>query len=151
MNKRKSYFRTFSVLIEEYSIELFIFEALVLVLAFHSLTIIKYMALAIPLAIFVSEAMKLVIKENRPPTAMERSYFKRSGSRLKIRSFPSTHSSVAMAFAAAFYYTPAFIPLFVFAVVIMYSRVYIKSHYLRDVLAGGMIGLLIGYSVTFLL
>ncbi len=151
MNAGKNYLRMFYLLIEEYSIEMFIFEALVLILVFRSFTSIKYIITAIPASIFVSEAMKLVINAHRPTAAMDRSYFRKNKTRLIRRSFPSTHSAVVVAFAAIFYATPAFIPLLIFAVIVMHSRIYLKAHYLRDIIAGGALGYLIGYSITILI
>lgn len=148
MNRAKSLFRTFSLLIEEYAVELFIFEALVIILVFHSRGTLEHLAVAIPVTIIISEGIKLTVKENRPKVAMERAYFKKNASRLKTRSFPSTHSSIVMAFTAVMYKTPAFAPLLVFAFVVMYSRLYLKAHFIRDIVAGAAIGAIVGYLTT---
>ncbi|MCL5009851.1 MAG: phosphatase PAP2 family protein [Candidatus Parvarchaeota archaeon] len=151
MNPAKRYFRKFAVLIEEYAVELFILEALAIILIYHSIRNIEIITLTVFVAFFLSETIKFFVDENRPKTAQERAYFKKHRSRLKNHSFPSTHSSVVAAFAGAFYGTYIFIPLLAFALLVMYSRVYLKSHYPRDVFAGGALGILIGYSITILL
>jgi len=43
-----------------------------------------------------------------------------------------------------FFSSILFIPFLIFGIVVMYSRIYIKSHYLRDIIAGALIGVVIG-------
>ncbi len=147
----RRYFRRFSFLVEDYPIELFVFESLAIVLVMPSLRLLVLLVVGFAFTIAVSESVKLISKERRPKTALERKFY-RNTFRLNRRSFPSAHSAGAMFFPFLFvgdYYV--FVPLFVFAVVVMYSRLYIKSHYPRDVVVGAVIGAVIGYAVTALL
>jgi len=67
-------------------------------------------------------------------------------------SFPSGHSAAAFSAAGVFVKTlpKRFgIPLFLFAVVIALSRLYVGVHYPSDVLCGVISGLLISYAARF--
>ena len=67
-------------------------------------------------------------------------------------SFPSNHA--ANCFAAAMFlgsvYPPLRIPFFLGAATIAYSRVYVGVHYPLDVLAGALLGIVIGGGIAFL-
>ncbi len=72
--------------------------------------------------------------------------------RLTDFSFPSGHSAAAFSAAGVFVKTlpKRFgIPLFLFAVVIALSRLYVGVHYPSDVLCGVISGLLISYAARF--
>ena len=61
-------------------------------------------------------------------------------------SFPSNHATNAFALAAFFavYYRRLAIPLFLFAALVGYSRIYVGVHYPTDVLAGAVLGVMLG-------
>lgn len=65
--------------------------------------------------------------------------------------FVSSHASNMFAVATLFYllirpfYKYTFIPLFVWATAIAYSRVYLGVHYPGDVVVGAMVGIIIGF------
>ena len=67
-------------------------------------------------------------------------------------SFPSTHASVAFAFAGAVtFFTRRWrsaLPALAVAALVAWSRVYLGLHFPSDVLAGAVIGLCCGWLVT---
>ncbi len=65
----------------------------------------------------------------------------------KSPSFPSNHASTSFAIAAtASYFYPVAAPyLFLTAVLVGYSRVYVGVHYVSDILGGAVIGILISF------
>ncbi len=140
----------FSLLVEQYYIEIFTFEALLIILAIPSVRLLERLILAIIITVVVSEGIKIFVRESRPAPALERKFYKRSF-KLNLRSFPSTHAAIAMAFAGLLAHSFIFFPVFVFGLIMAYSRVYIKDHYWHDIIAGGAIGFIIGYIlITFI-
>jgi len=67
-------------------------------------------------------------------------------------SFPSGHATLAMAMAVvlSYYFPKARYPIYVLAVLVGLSRVYFGVHYLSDVLAGFILGGLLGVLSIFL-
>lgn len=144
---KNNYFRKFSFLIERYPIEVFTFEILIGVLINHTLKITVLLFIGVSVTAVFSEGLKIFFKEKRPEEALKRKFYKRTFS-LNRRSFPSSHSAVAVFFPTFFYGSVLFIPFLLFAFLVIYSRIYIKSHYPRDVIAGAIIGIFIAVIFT---
>ena len=62
-------------------------------------------------------------------------------------SFPSGHTAASFAATFALYFSrkKLWIPALVLAVLISFSRLYLYVHYPTDILAGAMIGIIMGY------
>lgn len=65
-------------------------------------------------------------------------------------SFPSRHTAVLFAFLPILFQEKKGVWVFILALVIAYSRIYLGVHYLGDILGGVILGLIIGYLVIFL-
>jgi undecaprenyl-diphosphatase len=67
-------------------------------------------------------------------------------------SFPSGHSTVSFTLAtiASYQYPKLRIPIYLMAMGTGFSRIYLGRHYPSDVLAGAIIGVLIGIQITHL-
>jgi undecaprenyl-diphosphatase len=93
-----------------------------------------------------AHVLKPIFARERPPYALE-------SVRLLVDttrsfSFPSAHAtnSFAVASFVSSFYLRTRVPLYVLAVLIAYSRVYVGVHYPFDVLGGAVLGLAIGLS-----
>ena len=137
-----NYLRSVAVGIERY-IEIFLVELFLLAVFFARADTITLMIFGFFAVIIISTFIKVLVREKRPKPAVERKKF-RHVLRIELRSFPSSHSAVAAFFVGFCFNTAAFLPVAVFAIIVMWSRVYIKSHYPRDVMAGGALGLVVG-------
>jgi undecaprenyl-diphosphatase len=106
---------------------------------------------AILLAESISGALKVWVKRDRPrlshplPEPLLESP--------STYSFPSGHATVSFACAAvlALAVPRLRVPLFALAALISFSRVYVGVHYPFDVLAGAVLGLLLGFGVAIAL
>jgi undecaprenyl-diphosphatase len=65
-----------------------------------------------------------------------------------VYSFPSNHASRAFACATllSLWFRKWTVPLFVYAFLIGLAKIYVGAHYPVDVIAGGILGLVIGYA-----
>lgn len=91
-------------------------------------------------ATLASELLKHIIRERRP-----------DGSR-SLESFPSGHATAAFAAAMAIsHYFPKQAPFwFLGATAIAWSRVEVRAHHTKDVIAGALLGSLMGHFATHL-
>lgn len=145
----KSLFTKMSVAIEKYPVEVFSAEILVIFLVTFSLRLTLLSIIGGAVSGIVAEGMKILFRESRPKEAMERRFYARTF-RLNRRSFPSSHAAVSAFFPVLSFGTAAFIPILVIGIIVSYSRIYIKSHYPLDVIAGVTIGAIFGIILRFL-
>ena len=96
----------------------------------------------------IAQVLKYFYPEARPAIFFEHSnyhYFITNITLNSSTSFPSGHTASAFAFAGvlAFYFRNKWLslPLFLYACLVGYSRIYIGDHFLDDVIWGAVIGL----------
>ncbi len=107
-------------------------------------------ALAVPvaagLAYVVTSAVKVLVEEPRPRFAYPADFLLESCPPMSDFSFPSSHSAVVAAVAAGLVFVNTRLAVLgVLAAVAMgLSRVYVGAHYPHDVLAGLVLGAVVG-------
>jgi undecaprenyl-diphosphatase len=97
-------------------------------------------AFAIELPLY--KLLKKGIKRDRPCEALSNVYRRISPS--DQFSFPSGHTSAAfvMATLLSYFFPSLSIPLFIWALLVGFSRIYLGVHYPSDILAGIVVGIL---------
>lgn len=108
------------------------------------------LALAILLTVFIDDVFfKLFWFRERPFLVFEGVH--RLGKLWQNSSFPSGHASSAMAglIILGHYYKKWILPLAIFVLLTLYSRVYLGMHYPSDVLVGGVVGLLSSFLILY--
>ncbi|MBY8858260.1 phosphatase PAP2 family protein [Nocardia sp. CA2R105] len=114
-------------------------------------------ALAVPfvaiIAYVVNDAVKLVISERRPCYRFPTAFLLEKCPAPDDYSFPSNHTVVVFAMAVALLAVNRRLGIwaFVAAAVMGISRVYVGAHYPHDVLAGAIVGTVVGYFAAMLL
>lgn len=101
-----------------------------------------FFSLAIPF--FVVSFVRALFDAPRPYEVYD--FYKERPKERDGKSFPSRHaySALAIATLSYSYFIPLGIALSVFALVLCVSRVLLGIHFIRDVVAGGLIGILSG-------
>lgn len=83
--------------------------------------------------------LKIIFAVPRPPDAMIK---------LTSMAFPSTHAALGFFPLGFFFHKKKYrIILFVYGILIAYSRIYLRVHYWPDVIVGAIIGFLIPYII----
>lgn len=104
--------------------------------------------IAATIASLAVNAVKVAAGRPRPWAEMADGFY---GPRREtaFRSFPSGHSATSMATAGALAgaFPAAAVPAFACAAGVMWSRLYLHQHYPSDVVAGGMLGLVLGLAL----
>jgi undecaprenyl-diphosphatase len=108
--------------------------------------------LAVAIGITAEELLKVVFQIPRPALAIGRDRILVLGE-IKLRnSFPSGHATFGFLSAYVLSYRKTLlwkIPLFAFALLVAWSRVYVGAHYPLDVAAGACIGMATGRMVWY--
>jgi len=117
---------------------------------------ILYLILCISLSGILNTGIKWITGRNRPINLIEDGVFGFDFFRIMYlyenTSFPSGHTVTAFALATAFSFLyPSFrAPAFIIAAVIGLSRVVLTAHYLSDVIAGAVVGIICSLGVKYL-
>ena len=105
------------------------------------------MVVALVISTGAAQILKRLISRSRPYWVSKN--LNTYGIDLRDYSFPSGHTTAAFTVATTFsLYFPKLAPLFVvMALLVAVSRTYLAVHYPTDVLAGMLIGIIVGYVV----
>ena len=114
-------------------------------------------ALGVPVAAVVAyvvnAVVKVVVAEPRPCYAYPRAFLLEPCPPMSDYAFPSNHSVVVAAITAALFLNswPLGVLGVAATVVMGFSRVYVGAHYPHDVLAGLLVGAVVGFATALLL
>lgn len=110
----------------------------------------------------VSQSTKFAFREPRPGAHADESWFRDGVTLVEgvrpltgMTSFPSGHTMAAFALAAILVYllhsrSRWWLPLFLMALLVGISRIYLVMHFLEDVLAGSFLGVAVAFVVAML-
>ncbi|MBI2101168.1 phosphatase PAP2 family protein [Candidatus Woesearchaeota archaeon] len=144
--QKGDFFRDFSALGS-----LWIYAAAALfLLAFKNYELLKKLAAGLVLIYAIVIAVRTFYFKERPHKYPHNSYIEK----LDASSFPSLHSARTAFLAAVFvgYFNNAMssILLILMALIILYSRIYLKKHDYRDILAGVIVGIIVYFTINFI-
>jgi undecaprenyl-diphosphatase len=107
-----------------------------------------WVPIAVLIAYLLDSGLKQIIAEPRPCQALQNVATLLPCDGLTDYSFPSNHTVLAASFAAALVLLSRRWSVlgWVFAVLMAASRVYVGAHYPHDVVAGLLVGAIVGYS-----
>lgn len=110
----------------------------------------------------VSQSAKFFFRQPRPGAFADEPWFRDGITMVEgvrplsgLTSFPSGHTMAAFALAAILVYllpsrSKWWLPLFLLALTVGCSRVYLVMHFLKDVLAGSFLGVVVAFVVALL-
>ena len=117
---------------------------------------ILYLILCISLSGILNTGIKWLMGRNRPINLIEDGVFGFDFFRIiylyETTSFPSGHTVTAFAMATSFsfLYPRWSVPAFLIAAMIGLSRIVLTAHYLSDVIAGAVVGVICSLGVKYL-
>jgi len=117
---------------------------------------ILYLILCLSLSGILNTGIKWLTGRNRPINLIEDGVFGFDFCRIiylyETTSFPSGHTVTAFALATAFsfLYPRLRVPAFLIAAMIGLSRVVLTAHYLSDVIAGAIVGVICSLGIKYL-
>ncbi|MBS3175593.1 phosphatase PAP2 family protein [Candidatus Woesearchaeota archaeon] len=122
----------------------FIF-AIILFLLLNEIRIFKILLIGLFLTYIISFVIRIFYFKNRPNKEKYTNFIMK----IDASSFPSVHSMRAIFMAiiiSKFFANPIMIIfLLLWALIVSYSRVYIKKHYWIDIIVGLIIGILLAF------
>jgi len=145
--QKSDFFRDFSAL---GSLWLYLLAVLIFFM-FRNYMLLNKLAIGLVLMQSAVIIIRTFYFKERPNKYPYKSYIER----IDASSFPSLHSARITFLAIAFmnYYNEMIfsILLAALAVIVMYSRIYLKKHDLKDVLAGAILGAIVYFAVVWVL
>ncbi len=140
----RSLFLQLSIIFHYYAPETFLF-LLVISFALVQRTKFIYLVLFFFVNLAIVSLLKLIINTKRPKTARVRI----GNNLLDKRRFPSAHSWLSFYIAGFFlFYRPLFLVFLLIALVIAFSRIFLRVHDIVDVVFSSSIGLAIGMLIS---
>lgn len=106
------------------------------IIAYLDFLLFRELAIGLTVAWITVYGMKFLVSRERPEGSIETGM---------TSSFPSGHAATAFLFAGILYRSIPQLDMILFptASLVAFSRVYLQTHYLSDILAGSTIGILL--------
>jgi len=118
---------------------------------FRLMTELQYLLLAVMVPLVAGELVKWMVGRGRPFVGPDPFTFSHFSGASAYASFPSAHAitSVALAFAVSALWPRLRLPMIVYAVLIIASRLVLLAHHPSDVTAGALFGLVGAMAVRY--